>query len=248
VIELICQNCGKTFYRYPSQAVRARFCSRTCQGKINIRATFSRESIERRAKTRRGFNQPKEVKDKISNTLTGRSLLTAKQIKERTRACLQCGNPLYEPPHRVRRGEGKFCSARCRELYHWANPEYRNKRALAIKRGQSIRPTSPEKQLIGLLATHFPQFKYNGDGRLGVTLGGLTPDFVNINGKKDLIEVFGDYYHSPEFLGNKWKGSELGRIMVYNSLGYRCLVIWEHELKGLAEKQIVNKIKEFSRR
>ncbi len=32
---------------------------------------------------------------------------------------------------------------------------------------------------------------------------------------------------------------------VYNSLGWRCLVIWEHELKELAEEEIVLKIKSF---
>ena len=118
---------------------------------------------------------------------------------------------------------------------------------MAIRRGQSIRPTLPEKQLIDLFANHFPQFKYNGDGRLGVTLGGLTPDFVNVNGKKQVIEVFGDYWHSPKVLGDKWKGSELGKIMAYNSVGWDCLIIWEHELKELTEEQILEKISNFQK-
>ncbi|GAI66057.1 unnamed protein product, partial [marine sediment metagenome] len=83
----------------------------------------------------------------------------------------------------------------------------------------------------------------NGDGRLGVTLGGQTPDFVNIDGRKDLIEVFGDYYHSPEVLKARWQGSELGKIMIYNSLGWKCLIIWASELTD--EQAVISKIKRF---
>jgi len=111
-----------------------------------------------------------------------------------------------------------------------------------------MKPTKPEKQLEAILNKHFPQYKYNGDGRLGITLGGFIPDFPNVNGEKDLIEIFGDYFHSSEVLGDRWQGSELGKVMIYNSLGWRCLVIWEHELKEFPEKKIVAKIKTFQRR
>jgi len=105
-------------------------------------------------------------------------------------------------------------------------------------------PTKPERHLEVLLQKHFPQFEYNGDGRLGITLGGLTPDFVNLNGRKEVIEMFGDHYHSSATLGGRWKGSELGKIMVYNSIGYRCLVIWESELEH-DEETVVNKVRRF---
>lgn len=126
---------------------------------------------------------------------------------------------------------------------NWQNPDY----VSTIMRARGIKPTKPERQLIDILSRYFPEFEYNGDGRLGVTLGGLIPDFINVNGKKDLIEVFGDYYHSPEVIGDDWRRSELGKIMIYNSLGWKCLVIWQHELKELSEQQIVHKIKTFFR-
>lgn len=126
----------------------------------------------------------------------------------------------------------------------WQNPEFVRKMFLSLNK----RPTNPEKQLEAILIKHLPEFKYNGDGRLGVTLGGLTPDFVNVNGKKAVIEVFGDYYHSPEVLGDRWQGSELGKIMIYNSLGWRCLVIWASELKQLSEDEVVAKVNAFSKR
>jgi len=46
-------------------------------------------------------------------------------------------------------------------------------------------------------------------------------------------------------LRTKWHASELGRIMAYNSVGYHCLVVWEHELKELGEKGIVMKLRSF---
>lgn len=36
--------------------------------------------------------------------------------------------------------------------------------------------------------------------------------------------------------------------MIYNSVGWDCLIIWEHELKELTEEDIVKKVKSFSRR
>jgi len=123
----------------------------------------------------------------------------------------------------------------------WQDPEFVKKMMVALHK----KPTKPEMQLEAILNKHFPQFKYNGDGRLGITLGGLTPDFVNVNGKKDLIEVFGDYYHSPEVIGDNWRRGELGKIMLYNSVGWRCLIIWEHELKKLPQEAIIKKIRRF---
>lgn len=101
-------------------------------------------------------------------------------------------------------------------------------------------PSKPNKQelkLQAILDSYFPgEWKFVGDGQ--VIIGGLCPDFTNINGKKYLIELFEDYWHSKV---RSWTRTELGRIMCYNSYGYKCLVIWEHELKNevaLVEKLI----------
>lgn len=124
---------------------------------------------------------------------------------------------------------------------NWQDPEFVKRMMVAFNK----KPTIPENYLDAIIRKHFCQYKYNGDGRLGITLGGLTPDFVNINGKKELIELFGDYWHSPKVVGDDWRRSELGKVMVYNSLGWKCLVIWEHELKELTEEQIVDNIQAF---
>lgn len=87
------------------------------------------------------------------------------------------------------------------------------------------KPTAPELQFDTYLAEWCPnEWLYNGDGE-HLKLGRRKPDWININSKKQLIELWGDYYHrgqNPE-----------DRIAGFRSYGYSTLVIWEHELKDL---------------
>ena len=174
--------------------------------------------------------------------------------------CEQCGKQFSRKPSQV--GVHVFCSMNCFREYskgkstqvlkarqgimkkQWQDPEWVAKEIAALNR----KPTVPEKQVQGILDKYFPQFKYNGDFSLGITLAGHIPDFVNVNGKKEVIEVFGDYWHSPEIDSNNWRRSELGKIMLYNSVGYRCLVIWEHDLKIKSEDEIITMVKSFTKR
>lgn len=121
----------------------------------------------------------------------------------------------------------------------WDDPIFVAKQMKA----RGIRPTKAELKMEHILNDYFPQFKYNGDGRLGIILRRLIPDYIDINGKKQIIELFGDYWHSQEVIGNRWQGTELGRIMAYSSIGFRCLIIWEHELQD--EQKVINKIRQF---
>jgi len=85
-----------------------------------------------------------------------------------------------------------------------------------------IRPTKPELQLQTILNESYPNiWDYTGDG--GMIIGGKIPDFSNVNGRKAVIEMFGDYWH---------KGQEpQDKIAHYEAYGFECLVIWEHELE-----------------
>ncbi len=63
-------------------------------------------------------------------------------------------------------------------------------------------------------------YRYVGNGQF--ILGGKCPDFLNFNGQKKLIELFGDYWHKGE--------NPQGRIDYFKQYGFDTLVIWEHEL------------------
>ena len=110
-----------------------------------------------------------------------------------------------------------------------------------IFKANQAKPNKQEIKLQAILNNYFPsEWKFVGDGQL--IIGGLCPDFTNINGRKCLIELFGDYWHSAKVIKN-WTRTEIGRIMYYNSYGYKCLIIWEHELRN--EEAVVEKIKQW---
>lgn len=87
-----------------------------------------------------------------------------------------------------------------------------------------IKPNKPETFLINLLDSLYPgEWKYTGD--FSFMVNGKSPDFVNCNGQKKIIELFGDYWH---------KGQDpQDRINTFAPFGFDTLVIWEHELKDI---------------
>lgn len=112
----------------------------------------------------------------------------------------------------------------------WANPEYKDRVFKKILISLDIKPNKPETMLGNILNDIYPgDYEYTGDGR--IVISGLSPDFSNIRGEKEVIELFGMYWHNRE--GISWHQTELGRIMAYRTSGYRCLVIWENELNDI---------------
>lgn len=114
---------------------------------------------------------------------------------------------------------------------HWNDPEYVEK----VQRGWRSK-NRLEKYVDVLLQALYPnKFKYNGGYECGITIGGFTPDFVNVNGEKQVIEAFGRRWH-PE-------GDDKIKHGRYAEYGYSCLIIWDYELKD--EKATVEKIVAF---
>lgn len=87
------------------------------------------------------------------------------------------------------------------------------------------------------------EYRFTGDGSFSV--GSFNPDFVNVNGKKKLIEIFGEYWHARRH-ALRWHQTELGRIMLYNAFGFDCLILWVSELDTLTEEELVQKIRGFN--
>ncbi len=131
------------------------------------------------------------------------------------------------------------------------DPSYRMKVSEGVRRamqkesywenyvkGQNMKPNKQELKLEKIINRVFPngEFGYNGDFRLGIMLDRLIPDFVNVNGKKKVIELFGSYWHK--------KGEEADRMERYKKCGFECLVIWENELKN--QQLVEEKIKTFA--
>lgn len=116
----------------------------------------------------------------------------------------------------------------------WQNPAYKNKVLKASMLGRFIHPNKPELLLLELLENNYPgEWKFVGDGQLIV--GGLNPDFANVNGQKQFIEMWGDYWHRGE--------DPQDRIGLFKQYGFNTLVIWESELKE--PNKVLIKIAEF---
>lgn len=94
-----------------------------------------------------------------------------------------------------------------------------------------------EVNLLKIIERNNLPFNYVGDGK--VVLNGFCPDFLSKN-PKHIIELFSGYH---KFSGRKERDER--RLKAYSLLGYKTLIIWQHEL--LYEDKIVNKIKAFIR-
>lgn len=93
-----------------------------------------------------------------------------------------------------------------------------------MKKAWNLKPNKPEILIMKLLDKLYPgEWKYTGD--FSFMINGKCPDFVNCNGQKKIIELFGDYWHKGQ--------NPQDRIDAFKPFGYDTLVIWERELKDM---------------
>ena len=113
------------------------------------------------------------------------------------------------------------CSISAKARWASYSPDKRSDRILkALSKGGRV--AEPELILGFYLDRKFSgEWAYNGQGQMKIYLGGKVPDYVNVKGRKAVIEVLGIYYH-PE------KDENL-LIDHYKSLGYECIIIWEYD-------------------
>lgn len=120
--------------------------------------------------------------------------------------------------------------------------------AQKMHRARFKHPTKPEQRLIEVISKDRLPYLFCGDG--SVYLFGLYPDYINTNGAKKVIEVFGTPFHNPEatFLPEiPLSRQEKYRKALYASLGFDCLILWDNELNKLTDKEIADRIRKFTR-
>lgn len=117
----------------------------------------------------------------------------------------------------------------------WQRPEYRAN--IVSKCLKSRRPTDLEQRLVKLIHKYGLPYRYTGDGSF--IIGNLNPDFVNVNGNKIAIEVFGGHWHQDK---SDPLRTEEGRREILKGYGWKLIVIWGDELKSMPEQEIVNRI------
>ena len=107
--------------------------------------------------------------------------------------------------------------------------------------GTNKGPTKPERKLMEILDKAFPgEWIYNGNCEAGIMIGGLIPDFVNVNGKKIVIEVFGEYWHKRDNI--PYFQTAEGRMHIFRRYGWEAIIFWENEVYD--EEHVISKVKE----
>jgi G:T-mismatch repair DNA endonuclease (very short patch repair protein) len=146
------------------------------------------------------------------------------------RVCKHCGKSFKAARCQVKHGWGVFCCRNC-QLTHQRHTRTREL-------------TAPERVFKGICIKNALPFRFVGDGALW--LGNANPDFVH-NTKKIVVEVFGDYWHSPLLNRHvRYIQTREGREAQLEKEGYKCIILWESDLKREdAEKYILNVLKEF---
>jgi len=99
----------------------------------------------------------------------------------------------------------------------------------------NTKPTSIERRVIRLCEENDLPYKYVGDFK--VWIDGKNPDFMNCNGEKKLIELFGNHWHK--------KDDEITLPDHYKKYGFKTLVIWENDMKNQSDENLVKLIREF---
>jgi len=112
---------------------------------------------------------------------------------------------------------------------NWQDSEYREKMIKAFLNAK--RPTSLEMKAIAFFRKYKLPFTYCGNGTL--LIGYKNPDFYENNGKKICLETSNKRTKDWRYSGKGgWGYYEQQRVEHFAKHGWKCLVIWEEELKN----------------
>ena len=169
-----------------SQKIRAALKGRAVSPKHRARLSMALKG-EPRPDLRGNLNPAAHPKNKPALIAGQRRRYAGHRVKV---PCPECGTITIKALSDVNRGR-RFCSVKCARK--WWSGQMRTEEYLrrCVFANLPLRPTKPEKKLVGIKNECKLPYKYCGDG--SVIIGGLNPDFINTNGEKKLIEVFGDY-------------------------------------------------------
>lgn len=104
----------------------------------------------------------------------------------------------------------------------WQNYDYRISTSRRLHRALNIAPNKMEIKVLNKLDKLAPnEWAFVGNGKFFIE--SLNPDFVNVDGKKQIIEVFGDFWHRGQ--------DPVNRIKLFKEYGYDTLVLWEREIR-----------------
>jgi very-short-patch-repair endonuclease len=206
----------------------------------------SSESIEKQRKSMSGPNGPNcgkarsaETKKRIKEALVGKKRSPESIAKQKEHMSDQSGpkNHMYGRTGSNNPNYGK--PAWNRGIPHSAATMEKlvPKLLLTLKRLGKNSFNKSERRLDAILKDILPgEYKFVGDGE--VIIAGKCPDFINVNGKKKIIEFNCEYWHKDHL-------KDARRAKLFKRYGYQTLFIWDRELK--ATDVLKTRILEFNK-
>lgn len=187
---------------------------------------FTEEHKKKLSLARKGMRLSEEHKKNISIAISGiKHPLYGRHLSEEHKKKISVakkGRKLTKE-HKKKIGEKSEIS--------WLNKEIREKRIQnSLKALFEIRPTSLEKEMIGIIEKYQLPYEYTGDGRF--LIGYKNPDFVNINGEKICIEIGNTFHHDSNY--------ERERIVHFAKYGWKCIVFI---MDSLDENKVLERLK-----
>lgn len=212
----------------------------------------------------KGHKVSKEARRKISESLKshpswnkglkGEEYL--KHFKNRKLNAARIGKPLSDK-HKQKIGDalrGKLVSEETKRKMsknnarYWKGKKFPKEHAQKIREARKYQPThhtKPELKFEEICKKYNLPYRYVGDGKFWIE--NINPDFVESNGKKIAVEIFGNYWHSP-LLNPKLREDRTlpYREKTLKKYGWKLIVFWEDELKNEnAEKIVMNRTMNF---
>lgn len=245
-----CVDCGKTSWT-PLRKIKHHKVIRCCsctrrlivsnpehRAGMRVRGRLLWDNPEFRAKQAAINADPNRVELRRKNTTR---MWSNPDYREKQRLA-------FTPEDRIKQGEatsrGQTPEIRKRmsqtHKAMWEDPDYKTKTLIKLHLANQTKPTQPEITIMSILNDLYPgKWEYVGSGKKIV--GCKNPDFWN--GDHKIIEHFGDYWHNPVKFPNRMTDAVL--VQYYAQLGYKCLIIWEHDIKKHIEL-VRSRIKEFA--
>jgi len=196
----------------------------------------------------RGKNRSEEFKLKDRLAHLGKKINLSEEVKEKKRVIARKNLEKVNANHRA---YIDYASPdRSRKIsesikLRWADPEWKERVLKKVFASNDQKPNKAEMAITSIIQDTLPgEYIFSGNGK--IFIGGKCPDWFNINGKKKLIELFGNYFHGEVVTGRTKVQEEKQRSDHFAKYGFSTLFIWESELKDrscLAQKIVdFNKI------
>ena len=177
------------------------------------------------------------------------------------RICKQCGKEFKITPYRMKMGRGIFCSRNCQGKGQSKNRKGKNHPFFGKHHTKEIKDrirkarkhrkfpkhhTKPERIFELICKKYNLPFKYTGNSSFWI--GRLNPDFIEENGKKVVVEIFGDYWHSPLNNRNLREIHTLEyRKQYYKRRKWISIFFWESDLlRKDAEQFVLLKLSKYA--